>query len=518
MKRNVIWLLIPLALGILIAALVVAAPAQAGKDAQVAPPPAHHGPPGEEATGVVESFPDGLLGSWTVDGVVYTATNRTHFWMFGGPFYMGACVRVLYDPQSYNAYAIGMVSSERCSQEARLQMIGLIEQTPDAYSGTLHTEPGISGTWVISGTSFVSTMDTRLITRNGSLVVGACAQVSYREVNGENVADEIRSEKLYRCFGRGSYNQAYGYVVTFPDDWVGAWIISNTASTSVTFMSTEATQIYTDGHPLDIGTCVKVKYFNDDGVNYAARVRTLNTRICQLIFDELQPLSKIYATVDTMPPTGTVTGTWTLAGVNFTSTQQTRIDDEQEPLAVGSCAEAKYDPTNGAMLLRKLEGEQDWDCQAFDGSPRFKLFGVVEALPSEGYTGTWQVSGVSFTVTPSTTVESRHGEIITGAFVKVYFTYDPASGERTAQVVKSHVAPGYGRLNFFGRFGGWFHTRLGSQIVLDGRRITADPDIEIPDGLKDGQPVWVNAYQEPDGVYVTEVAVNNPVFLPMIKQ
>lgn len=520
MKRSYLWLSVPLLLGALLAVFAVAVPAQASRLNQT-PDSSDHNPPGAQAVGVVESFPDQLLGAWTIGGVVYTATSSTHFSMYGGPFYVGACVKVRYDESTFTAYSIHMETGEPCGSSSRQRFIGLIEQVPAGYTGTAgilhHISPGISGTWLISGTEFVSTLQTRLNTRNGPLAVGACASVHYKVVDGANLAFEIRNEKIYKCFRPVSFNQAYGYVVTFPDDMYGAWVISNTAGASMTFMTTPSSQIDAHHYPLETGACVRVKYFNDQGVNYAATVKTSNPRHCQGSFNDFQPLSKIYAAVDAMPPAGVLTGTWMLAGVNFTATAETRIEEEEGPLAIGACAEAKYDPTNGAMALRKLEGEEAEDCQDRDGAPRFKLFGVVELMPTTGYTGTWEVSGVSFSVTPSTTVESRHGEFAIGAYVKVYFTYDSTTGERVAQQIKTHVAPGYGWLNRRGRFGGWVFSRSGDQVILDGSPIPVDPDIDFPDGIQKGDFVWVNVYDDPDGSFATQVSLDNSVYFPLIQ-
>ncbi len=521
MTRKLALLSLPILLGLFIAALAVTAPALAGKVEQGQNIPDHNIPPGTDVYGVVESFPNHLVGSWTIDGVVYTATEATHFRMFFGPFYPGACVHVSYDPNNYNAYVIESQFRFKCNDHARTYFYGLIEQVPNSYTSTVTGTIGITGTWVISGVEFVSSPQTHYDTHNGPLAVGACAGVLYNEVNGVNQAWLIRNEKLYRCAGPVSYNQAYGYVVTFPDDLYGAWIISDTAGMSLTFMTTPSTQFFIKPHPVEVGTCVGVKYYDDQGVNYAVLVYTRDARHCEGFFKDYQPPSKIYATVDSMPTgtlTGTLTGTWTLAGVNFTATQKTRFEEEEGPFADGGCAEGLYDPTDGAMLFRKLESEEAYDCQARDGSQRFKLFGVVEILPTNDITGTWQVSGVSFQTTPTTTVEMRHGDLAIGAYVKVYFTYDAASGERTALSIWTHVAPGFGRIHFRGRFGGWIRGRDGDQIILDGKNILADADIDAPAGLKTGDMVWVNAYQDPDGVFATQITIDQPVYLPLVKR
>jgi hypothetical protein len=517
MTRKLVLLSLPILLGLFIAALAVTAPAMAGKVERGPDTPDHFNPPGTDAFGVVESFPDHLVGSWTIDGVVYTATEATHFKMYFGPFYTGACVHVSYDPNSFNAYVIETQFRFKCNDHALTYFYGLIDQVPDSYTSTITDSVGITGTWVISGEEFVSTPQTHYDTRNGPLAVGACAGVLYSDVNGVNQAWLIRNEKLYRCIGPVSYNLAYGYVVTFPDDLYGAWVISDTAGMSLTFMTTPSTQLFFRPDQVDVGTCVGVKYYDDQGVNYAVLVYTRDFRHGGCFFKDHQLPSKIYATVDSMP-TGTVTGTWTLAGVDFTATEETRIEEEEGPFEVGGCAEGTYDPTDGAMLFKKLESEEAYDCQARDGSQRFKLFGVVDMLPTNGLTGTWQVSGVSFQTTPTTTIEMRHGDLAIGAYVKVYFTYDSNSGERTAQAIWTHVAPGFGRIHFHGRFGGWIRDRSGDKLILDGNTILADPDIDAPASLKNGDMVWVNAYQDPNGVFATQVTIDQPVYLPLVRR
>jgi hypothetical protein len=519
MIKKILILSIPILLGLVIAGFAVAAPAQASKLEQGPVIPEHDGPPpGSDAYGVINSFPNHLVGAWNIDNVVYTATQRTWFYMYGGPFYTGACVHVRYDPNSFTASVIETAYPDKCSATASQYFYGLIESVPASYTPTLASSPGVTATWTISGVDFISTPRTYFDTHNGPLEVGACAGVKYRQINGQNIASLIRSEEMYHCLGPVSFNQAFGYVDTFPPDLKGTWIISDTAGMSLTFMTTDATQIYTHGVTIDTGTCVYVKYYTDQGVNYAVTLKTPDDHeqdACKNFPLSFQPPSKIYATVDSMPTTG-ISGTWTLAGVDFNANQDTRVEEEDGPLTVGNCAEGLYNPANGAMLFRKLESEEKEDCQARDGSQRFRVYGVVEVLPSDGITGTWQVSGVSFQANSTTTVELRHGDLAMGAYVRVNFAYNPNTGERTAQSITTYVAPGFGRIFFHGRYGGFIHKPDGDQLIVDGKTINADPNIDMPAGIQNGSLVYVNAYQDPTGTFATQVTLDQQVFLPFI--
>ncbi|HEX7975778.1 MAG TPA: DUF5666 domain-containing protein, partial [Anaerolineales bacterium] len=460
MSRKILWLSFAILLGLASAAVIVAMPAQAAKSQPAYNVTGDDPPSGQRVTGVINSFPADLVGRWTVENVVYTATTSTHFEMSNGPFYVGACVRVSFDQNSHNALAISTQDHEECGSEASQQLIGLIDKVPSTYTSTVASGANVTATWQISGTQFVSTPATEFETENGPLVVGACAQVKYRVVNGVNLAGEINSEKMYRCLGPVAFNQAFGRLVTFPSNLIGSWVISDTTGMSLTFMSTASTVVFDKGAALQTGACVGVKYYFNGGMNIASFILVGGPQLCEGRLGNNQPPSKIVATVGARP-TGVISGTWVLAGVNFTATQQTEVEEEDNHLVVGSCAEAKYDPTNGAMLLHELESEDTEGCQTESGAARFKLFGAVEMMPTSGLTGTWQVSGVTFQAVPTTTLESRHGIFAIGAFVKVDFTYDPTTGKRTALAIKTHVAPGFGRENFIGRFDGWIFNPQG---------------------------------------------------------
>ncbi len=90
--------------------------------------------PKAETKGVIESFPDHLVGAWSISGVVYTATHETEFSMKDGPFDIGSCVDVEFNPDTYFAYEIETTEAEDCGEDTELYFIGLIEQVPEGYS------------------------------------------------------------------------------------------------------------------------------------------------------------------------------------------------------------------------------------------------------------------------------------------------------------------------------------------------------------------------------------------------
>jgi len=470
--------------------------------------------PLSDASGIVISFPVDLVGTWVVDSTIYTATANTRFEQEHGPFSVGGCVEVKYISETYEAVEIATTESEECGGEGEEHFYGFIEVVPDAYTST------ITSTWVISGVEFISTPETEFNTDHGPLVVGACAKVEYQVINSQNMAHKIATEWAYHCLGAIAYNQIYGSVVSFPPDLYGTWVISPTSNTNFMFVTDPSTRFDHKSGDITIGTCVKVKYYTVDGVNHAIDVKVKRGHQCDLI--EVPSLSKLVATLEMRPPTDTLTGTWTFAGVAFTATETTHFEEDDGDLVVGDCVESKYDPAAGAMLLHQLEGEDAEECQALDGSQLFKLFGVVEIMPDGGvFTGTWEVSGVLIEAITTTVFEQEHGALAPGAFVAVQFTYDEGTGIRTATKIATHVAPGFGRSHGFGHLesikpGG---APDGSDLyTIDGVSYIEDPAMDAGLNLKVGSLVSVNAYETNGNLYATRIMLASLTYVPVINR
>ena len=84
--------LLPVFLGGMIAAIVLVLPAKASPQPAWGDP--GHG--GHQVYGRIDSFPQGLVGDWVVNGTTYTADNQTIFHEDHGSFATGACVSVEY--------------------------------------------------------------------------------------------------------------------------------------------------------------------------------------------------------------------------------------------------------------------------------------------------------------------------------------------------------------------------------------------------------------------------------------
>jgi hypothetical protein len=83
------------------------------------------------------------------------------------------------------------VTAEAKRDRDRAEVRGLVSSRPE----------GAAGVWVVGGRSFVADARTELDTREGPLVVGACAKVRYVRAGDRDVALEIDSEPASDCGG-----------------------------------------------------------------------------------------------------------------------------------------------------------------------------------------------------------------------------------------------------------------------------------------------------------------------------
>ncbi len=524
MKKKMLLILLPTLVGLSLVVLVMVLPAHASP-AQVAhsqdlTSAQGYGPDHlREAIGILVSFPEGLVGAWVIDTTTYTATANTHFEQWAGPFAEGSCVMVKYDPATFEVHEILTMHSPFCGGMGVEHLFGFIDQVPAGYPPGVSGSPTITGTWVISGVNFTSTPRTWLMPLHGPLAVGACAKVEYRVVNGQNIALRIKSEWPFLCLGPVSFNQIYGQVASFPPDLYGTWVLTTTGNSPFNFMTDPSTRFMNKHHDFTTGMCVAVKYYTSDGVNHAILVSATWDKLCRHI--EAPVLSKLVATIESMPA-DVYTGTWTFAGVAFTATEKTHFEFEGATLAVGDCVEVKYNATDGAMLLYQVEKEDQEDCQTMDGQSRFKVFGVVETLPVSGtLTGTWQISGIPMEAISTTQFEQNHGLLALGAYVSAKFTYDPGAGTRTALEIETHVAPGFGCMHHFGHLE-FFKPATShdgySTWRIDGVTYLGDPGMDVGPGLKVGDWVSVNAYQENVNLIATQVIAASNIYLPAIRR
>jgi hypothetical protein len=114
-------------------------------------------------------------------------------------------------------------------------------------------------------------------------------------------------------------------------------------------------------------------------------------------------------------PAGTNFGAWQIGNTIYQANNGTTFREFNGALIVGVCAEVKWITPTTAL---RISSKQLHDC-AGAGDDN-EATGVIQSLPASGLIGVWQIGGLSYTVTPSTTL--RDGPFAVGAIVEVHFS------------------------------------------------------------------------------------------------
>lgn len=459
-----------------------------------------------EVKGILASFPVGLVGDWTVDGVTYTAGTGTQFEQEHGPFIVGGCVEVKYDPATNAAVEIGTTNADDCAGAAsppELKFYGLIETIP----------AGNIGTWTIGGVSFESSAATQLKQEHGVFASGVCAEVEYYDDGGINRATEIGTEDAYHCDAGAYTNKANGVIDSFPAALFGSWVIDG-----ITYVARVGTTEFSqDDGAFAIGTCVSITYFTEGGINQATEIETQNGDDCSS-GTALPGTSKVYATIDSFPAAPHV-GAWEIGGVGYEATSATRFEEDDGSFGVGICVQAEYTVVGSTNILSKVETEDANKCLGISGA-EFSSYGVVETMPSSlDLTGSWQISGIPFTADSSTQFSQEHGFFAIGAFVEVKYVVSGSTNIITE--IETHVASGAGSDTSSGMLDAHDGSDDWNDWVVDGTALTADPVIEVGVDMQSplvGNPVIFNSYQKNGIRYVTSISFANQMFLPLISR
>lgn len=459
--------------------------------------------------GVVESFPETLVGEWIIDNETYLATEETSFEQTHGDFSEGACVEVQASESNGQMLAtyIGTQETSACEDgddgddgdDDEDDTYGLIESFPE----------GLIGEWVIEGTTYTTTESTEFEQEDGDFAIGACVEVSYTTTDQGLVAQEIETKEAYHCLGSTGTNEVYGIIDSFPDGLIGEWVVSGSS-----YMADATTEFEQEDSNFAVGVCVSLKYYTQDGTNHAVEIEAEDD--C----DNSSPPSdynKVYATIDSFPATPHI-GTWSIGGIGYEATASTEFEQEHGPFEVGTCVEAKYQMTNGTNTLHEVETEQAYKCQE-DGSTIFTVYGTVLEMPATGMTGTWNISSISYQADQNTTFDEGYGVLAIGAYVEVKYVMD--GNNAIARNIETHVSPNGGLNTHLGTLESYDPSDEWQDWVIDGITYRADPAIDVGTGNQApevGQKIFVNSYESSGTRYLTSANRAQSLFLPTVQR
>ncbi len=362
----------------------------------------------KELKGIVEIRPDigKLSGMWTINGVLLSVTDKTVFFGFGaeGPR-VGACVEVAYNPSTTPPVATKITPDNDCVATGGPEIKELKGKIKT------QTELGANGTWTIGDLPFEISDATFFDGFGGTRpLANACVSVIYIVKDGKNIAQRIRPEDT--CGGATSDRSFRGPVDARPVDKVGDWVIGGQ-----TFAVTTTTAFDTSFTTLPVvGDCV--------GLTYSV-TGTSNTRTVATIFpancgqESRSGVFEAHGVVEKLPSSDKLA--WTISGVDYGVTAETRQSEDYGRIRVGTCVQVHYkkDVYYGTVrLLVSIESESNYRCKP--SAEEHEFYGRITKLPgTPGELGSWTVGNLVLVVTANTKLVGAPfttGQLVAGKF------------------------------------------------------------------------------------------------------
>lgn len=281
--------------------------------------------------GLVESRPIGLLGEWTIGGLVFLANNNTEFDFDEGPLTVGSCAKVRYftsngvriadeidsEPQrDCNGSSPSPSPTSTPNPREDSKVFARIDAFPPA--------PYI-GLWRIGGVEYQANSRTKFEQEDGPFAVGACVKAEFIPMNGVNTLKEVETEDDYKCQGTTGEPvntfKAYGVIDSFTTTVPSTWVIS-----SISYTVNASTKLEAEHGPFRVGAFVEVKYGLANGERVATKIET-----------HVAPGSgsnNALGTLDARPSDDW--GVWVISGVSYQGDPAIRVELPPAALSAAS--------------------------------------------------------------------------------------------------------------------------------------------------------------------------------------
>lgn len=388
-----------------------------------------------EFYGLIEVMPaSGRLGQWTIGGKTYTADSDTEFEQEHGGFALGVCVQVKVESATPTiAEKIETEQAYKCAGNNGSGQPG----TEAEFYGVVQEFPAqLIGVWRVGGITVTTDVNTEFKQENGVFEVGALVKIHFTESSGAKRAREI--ETIFDTEDDGSDDNgngsidgadghAFGQVVSFPANLIGAWNISG-----VVYTATQSTEFDQEGQFV-VGAQVKVEfYLNASGQRIAKEIELTNDRG---EVDDQQHF-KLVGYVQEKPATGFI-GAWRIGGANLTANAATKFEEEHGLLAIGAYVEVEYANVGNEQVIIKLETETP------PGAGNNNSVGVIENMGDDSLSAAalrasgsvWRIGGAEYVISAATSLNDANSPLALGttAWVNSYTVVD---GRQVATLIQ----------------------------------------------------------------------------------
>ena len=405
--------------------------------------PGHGGGPGDgrEFRGIVQAMPDTKIGEWTISGKPYTVTDQTEINEQYGAIEVNSCV--VGEMSADNTYVRELKSAREfaCKQggdDNGGDNGGSNQGRGELYAKLVSFPDGLIGEWVIGTLTFTADANTEFSEKNGPFTVDEYVKVEFVvQLDNSLLAKEIKTVAVPHDdgddnggdhgpgHGHGDIDHqavAFGAIETIPDGGgKGVWQIGG-----ITYTVTISTELDTRHGALEVGQNVRVKYLLDESGNRVAKhIKSMPAAAG----GNPQGEPRVVGFVEAMPPTADgFIGSWTVAGVDLVADANSKFDEEDGVIDVGTFVKVKYRMDGATRVIVEMEshvmpggGDDDHigECQSMDDNATAAAVGAAAT--------TWQIGGRSYIVTDATMV----GSVAVGDTVLVN-SYTDASGAQVA--------------------------------------------------------------------------------------
>lgn len=410
-------------------------------------------------SGIVEKLPstEGRLGVWTISGRLVHVTLATELKQENGQAAVGALVEVQGTRQtdgSFNATKI----------EVKLNPNNL--PVAVRFKGTVETLPGSTGQigeWKVSGRAVKVDDKTRLVPNVAAAKVGATVEV-YGLKQGDGPVSALAIEIKDPNEANPNYVRFSGKIKTLPAaaNFTGDWNVDDqlVAVSATTKLNQERGQIA-------VGAFVEIKGLKqNDGKIGATEIEVKASAPTGFI--------RFLGVIETLPGTANKVGAWTVSRRTVHVTEQTKLNEERQPAAIGAFVEIQGNlRADGSLEALEIE------VKATVGTSRFVSFiGTIKTLPDTlGNIGAWNVSDRTVHVSADTKLNQERGRVLAGVLVEVKGTLR-ADGSVDATAIEVKALTGSPNPPSFVEFTGKI-TALPNSDRLVGEWQVADKLIRV---------------------------------------
>ncbi len=401
--------------------------------------------------------------------------------------------------------------------------------------GVIDTMPsgGLTGSWVISGVTYLADAQTEFETEHGGFAPGICVEVE-ADTSAPTLATKIGTESSYKCNGSDDDDDGspeyegkfYGKIISLPagPSFVGTWVVG-----SETVTVTTQTRLEQEDIAFAPGVVVEVEFREDNGQKIASSIESK--------FDDESGDDngdddgrhdghdgQAFGPIVSLP--AGMIGTWVIAGLDYSVTSSTVLDDEGT-FAPGVNVKVEYFTTAaGERVATEIEITNDRG--GVDDTNAFKFVGWVTAKPT-AFIGVWTIGGQDFTATATTIFDDSTSLFTVSSYVEA--TYKLDGDQRILLKLEVEVPPGAGDDDSVGRVDDMGDDNPTAAAVgatanvwrIGGKNFIVTPATQIFDtasALTLGSTAVVNSYKDASGANVATriqpVSLTYSIMLPVL--